>query len=94
MFAAALPGNKRAQMVGERTLGRAARQKLVRLPDGSGLMLTHMLYLAPGGGAIHEKGLVPDVAVEQPTWNSASRRRPRTRRSRRPSNGVPEKKAA
>ena len=29
-------------------------------------MLTHLLYLAPGGGAIHEKGLTPDVAVEQP----------------------------
>jgi carboxyl-terminal processing protease len=65
-FAAALHGNKRATLVGERTLGRAARQKLVRLPDGSALMLTHLLYLAPGGGAIHEKGLTPDVAVEQP----------------------------
>jgi carboxyl-terminal processing protease len=65
-FAAALHGNKRATLIGERTLGRAARQKLVRLPDGSGLMLTHLLYLAPGGGAIHEKGLTPDVAVEQP----------------------------
>jgi carboxyl-terminal processing protease len=61
-----LHGNKRATLVGERTLGRAARQKLVRLPDGSALMLTHLLYLAPGGGAIHEKGLTPDVAVEQP----------------------------
>ena len=30
------------------------------------LMLTHLLYLAPGGGAIHEKGLTPDVGVEQP----------------------------
>ena len=65
-FAAALHGNKRATLVGERTLGRAARQKLVRLPDGSALMLTHLLYLAPGGGAIHEKGLTPDVGVEQP----------------------------
>ena len=66
VFAAALSGNRRATIVGERTLGRAARQKLVRLPDGSGLMLTHLLYLGPGGGAIHEKGLTPDVAVEQP----------------------------
>jgi len=65
-FAAALWGNKRATLIGERTLGRAARQRLVRLPDGSALMLTHLLYLAPGGGAIHEKGLTPDVAVEQP----------------------------
>lgn len=66
VFAAALSGNKRAQLIGERTLGRAARQKLVRLPDGSGLMLTHLIYMTPSSVAIHEKGLVPDVAVEQP----------------------------
>jgi carboxyl-terminal processing protease len=66
IFAAALSGNKRAQLIGERTLGRAARQKLVRLPDGSGLMLTHLIYMTPASVAIHEKGLVPDVAVEQP----------------------------
>lgn len=66
VFAAALSGNKRAQLLGERTLGRAARQKLVRLPDGSGLMLTHLIYLTPSSVPIHEKGLTPDVAVEQP----------------------------
>jgi carboxyl-terminal processing protease len=66
IFAAALAGNKRATLIGERTLGRAARQKLVRLPDGSGLMLTHLIFLTPASVAIHEKGLVPDVAVEQP----------------------------
>ena len=66
LFASALWGNKRATLVGERTLGRAAQQKLVKLPDGSGLLLTHLFYLAPGGGAIHEKGLTPDVAVESP----------------------------
>jgi carboxyl-terminal processing protease len=66
VFAAALSGNKRATLVGERTLGRAARQKLVRLPDGSGLMLTHLFYLTPGGSAIHEKGLIPEIGVEQP----------------------------
>jgi carboxyl-terminal processing protease len=66
VFAAALSGNRRATLVGERTQGRAARQKLVRLPDGSALMLTHLLYLGPGGSAIHEKGLIPEIAVEQP----------------------------
>jgi carboxyl-terminal processing protease len=66
LFAAALTGNKRATLVGERTLGRAARQRLVRLPDGSGLLLTHLFYLTPGEATIHEKGLMPDVAVEQP----------------------------
>jgi len=67
LFAGALQGNKRGEVIGERTRGRAARQKLVKLPDGSGLLLTHLYYLLPGGGAIHEKGLVPDVAVEQPS---------------------------
>ena len=66
LFAAALTGNKRASLVGERTLGRAARQRLVRLPDGSGLLLTHLFYLTPSEAVINEKGLMPDVAVEQP----------------------------
>ena len=66
VFAAAVTANKRATMIGERTFGRAARQKLVRLPDGSGLMLTHLIYMTPAGVAIHEKGLMPEVAVAQP----------------------------
>jgi carboxyl-terminal processing protease len=66
LFAAALAGNKRASLVGERTLGRAARQRFVRLPDGSGLILTHLLYLTPSEAVINEKGLTPDVGVEQP----------------------------
>lgn len=67
VFAAALAGNKRATVVGERTVGRAGRQKVVKLPDGSGLMLTHLLYLGPGGASLHERGLVPDVGVDVPT---------------------------
>lgn len=66
LFAAALAGNQRGSLIGERTLGRAARQRLVRLPDGSAMLLTHLLYLTPGEAVIHEKGLAPDVAVEQP----------------------------
>ncbi len=66
VFAAALSGNKRASVVGERTLGRAGRQKVVKLPDGAGLLLTHLLYLGPGGASLHERGLTPDVAVDVP----------------------------
>jgi carboxyl-terminal processing protease len=66
LFASALAGNKRAAIVGERTLGRAAQQRLVRLPDGSGMLLTHLLYLTPSEAVINEKGLTPDVIVEQP----------------------------
>lgn len=64
LFAAALSGNKRAELVGERTLGRAGIQKLVRLPENRGLWLTYARYLTPGGEPIHGKGLKPGVDVE------------------------------
>ena len=64
VFAAALDGNGRADTIGTNTLGRAARQRLVKLPDQSGLWLTNQRYLTPSGTPIHETGLVPDVIVE------------------------------
>ncbi|MGH9411842.1 MAG: S41 family peptidase [Vicinamibacterales bacterium] len=66
VFAAALVGNKRADMVGERTLGRAALQKLVPLPSGEGLWLTYARYLTPSGDPIQGKGLQPDQEVDEP----------------------------
>jgi len=66
VFAAALDSHDRADLIGERTLGRAARQRLTKLPDGSGLLLTSQRYLTPKNADIHEKGLMPDVEVEEP----------------------------
>jgi carboxyl-terminal processing protease len=66
VLVAALTGNKRAETVGERTQGRAAIQRLYPLPDGGSLWMSHAWYLTPGGTAIHERGLQPDVAVPQP----------------------------
>ena len=64
VFAAALDGNKRAELIGEHTLGRAALQKLVKLPENRGLWLTYARYLTPAGESIQGKGLKPDVEVE------------------------------
>jgi carboxyl-terminal processing protease len=66
VFAAALSGNKRAELVGEHTLGRAGVQKLVKLAENRGLWLTYAKYLAPTGEAIQGKGLTPAIAVEEP----------------------------
>jgi carboxyl-terminal processing protease len=66
VFAAALDGNDRADLVGQPTIGRAARQRLVKLPDASGLWLTYVRYLTPSSEPLHETGLEPDVAVELP----------------------------
>jgi carboxyl-terminal processing protease len=66
ILAAALAGNKRADLIGEHTIGRAATQKLVKLPDGSGLWLSTTRYLTPSGAALHEKGLEPTISVDEP----------------------------
>jgi C-terminal processing protease CtpA/Prc len=51
LFAAALRDNKRAELVGEHTLGRAGLQKLVKLPEGRGLWLTYVQYYRSTAGA-------------------------------------------
>ena len=66
LFAAALEGNDRAELIGERTLGRAGIQKLVPLPEGRGLWLTHARYLTPDGELIQGRGLTPALAVDDP----------------------------
>ena len=66
LFASAMVGNKRADLIGEHTIGRAATQKLLKLPDGSGLWLSTTRYLTPSGAALHEKGIAPTVVVDEP----------------------------
>jgi carboxyl-terminal processing protease len=65
IFAAALAGNKRAELIGEHTIGRAGTQEMVKLPDGSALWITTSRYLTPDGKAIQGKGLEADVVVDQ-----------------------------
>jgi len=66
IFAAALGENKRGELIGEHTIGRAGTQELIKLPDGSGLWITTSRYLGPDGKPIQGKGLEADVPVDQP----------------------------
>ena len=66
LFTAALEAKDRATIVGERTLGRVARQRLVKLSDGSALWLSYLRYLTPSGEQLHEKGIKPDIEVDVP----------------------------
>ncbi|HEY6357351.1 MAG TPA: S41 family peptidase [Vicinamibacterales bacterium] len=66
VFAAALSGHDRAELVGEPTAGVAAVEHLVPLPEGAGLWLTYRRYLTIDGQPIHERGLRPTIGVEEP----------------------------
>jgi carboxyl-terminal processing protease len=67
LFAAALSENQRADLVGEPTAGLVAVQHLLKLPENRGLWMTYARYLGSDGKPIHEHGLRPTVAVEEPT---------------------------
>jgi carboxyl-terminal processing protease len=66
LFASAMSGNQRADLIGEHTIGRTAVQRLIKLPDSSGLWLSTSRYLTPAGQPLHEKGLEPAVPVQEP----------------------------
>ena len=63
VLAAALGDTHRADLVGERTFGSAAEQKLIPMEDGSALILTVAYYYTPSGKAIIVDGVAPTVEV-------------------------------
>src|SRR5215472_379069 len=63
VFAGAIKGNKRGDVVGERTFGSASEQKIIPLDDGGALLLTVAFYAAPDGKSIVEEGVSPTVEV-------------------------------
>jgi carboxyl-terminal processing protease len=66
IFAAALSGNHRADIVGEPTAGMAGVQHLVRLPEDRGLWITYERYLTADGKPIQETGVRPTVVAQEP----------------------------
>jgi carboxyl-terminal processing protease len=65
ILAGALQDNGRALIVGTQTFGKGSVQSVYELSDGSGLKLTVARYFTPSGRSIQEKGITPDVVVEQ-----------------------------
>ena len=66
LFAAGLQGSGRAEMIGQRSAGRVSLQRLVKLPDGTGLWLSWARYLQGSGDPIHGTGIEPTVEVTVP----------------------------
>lgn len=63
VLAGAIKGNKRGDVVGERTFGSASEQKTIPLDDGGALILTVAYYSTPDGKSIVEDGVAPTVEV-------------------------------
>ena len=63
VLAAAIKGNKRGEVLGERTFGTASEQKTIPLDDGGAVILTVAFYSTPEGKSIVEEGVAPTVEV-------------------------------
>jgi carboxyl-terminal processing protease len=63
VLAGAIKGNKRGDLVGERTFGSASEQKIIPLDDGGAVILTVAFYSTPDGKSIVDEGVSPTVEV-------------------------------
>src|SRR5882757_4202065 len=63
VLAGSIKGNKRGDVVGERTFGAASEQKVIPLEDGGAVILTVAFYSMPDGKSIVDEGVAPTVEV-------------------------------
>ncbi|HIS35270.1 TPA: S41 family peptidase [Candidatus Scatousia excrementigallinarum] len=64
ILSGALKDYHKAKIVGTRTYGKGMVQKIIPMPNETGLNLTVAKYLTPSGTDINKKGIKPDVEVQ------------------------------
>lgn len=65
IVAGALQDHKRAAILGQTTFGKGSVQSVVDVGPNLGLKLTIARYFTPSGRSIHEKGVTPDLVLEE-----------------------------
>ena len=61
IFSGAMKDYRRAKLVGTKTYGKGMVQKIIPMPNETGLNLTIAKYLTPKGKDINKLGINPDV---------------------------------
>lgn len=64
ILSGALKDYHRAKLVGTKTFGKGMVQKIIPMPNETGLNLTIAKYLTPSGHDINKKGIKPDIEVK------------------------------
>lgn len=63
ILSGALQDHHKAKLLGTKTFGKGMVQKIIPLPNETGLNLTIAKYLTPAGHDINKKGITPDFVV-------------------------------
>jgi C-terminal peptidase prc len=70
LMAGALQENKRAILLGSRTMGKANVQRMYFLADTLGFRLTVGYLYLPSGKSFQNIGIQPDIAISDSVWKS------------------------
>ena len=63
IVAGALLDDQRADVLGDKTFGIGSVQKTIEMPDGAALILSVAKYYTPGGKAIQDNAISPNILV-------------------------------
>ncbi len=64
ILSGALKDYHKAKLIGTKTFGKGMVQKIIPMPNQTGLNLTIAKYLTPAGHDINKKGILPDIEVK------------------------------
>jgi carboxyl-terminal processing protease len=73
IVAGAIQDHGRGVVIGQQTFGKGSVQTIIPLADGSGLRLTTARYFTPKGRSIHGKGITPDIVIDPPKDDAATK---------------------
>ena len=63
IFVGAMKDWHKAKIIGTKTYGKGMVQKIIPMPNETGLNLTIAKYLTPNGSDINKKGITPDTKI-------------------------------
>lgn len=64
ILSGAMKDYHKAKIIGTKTFGKGMVQKIIAMPNATGLNLTIAKYLTPKGKDINKKGISPDIEVK------------------------------
>lgn len=73
ILSGAMKDYHKAKLIGTRTFGKGMVQKIIPMPNETGLNLTIAKYLTPAGHDINKKGIAPDIEVKISTKDIMAR---------------------
>ena len=83
ILSGALKDHHKAVLVGTRTFGKGMVQRIIPLPNSTGLNLTIAKYLTPNGSDINKKGITPDYIVNYPERDVITHKDPQREKAER-----------